>query len=204
MHNRKTKSFLIVCIVIILVACEQPKLRELSNSDVVVAFGDSLTAGLGVNEIYSYPSVLSELTGFKIVNSGVSGETTEEGLERLPTVIQKHKPKLLLLLEGGNDILRNNNYEHIERNLDEMIQLASKRDIEVVLIGVPEKKLFSNSAPFYKQLAEKYDLIYEPKLVGRIMRSPSMKSDSVHFNQKGYKEMAEGIYDLLSKNGAFR
>lgn len=189
---------------IILVACEQPKLRELSNSDVVVAFGDSLTAGLGVNEIYSYPSVLSELTGFKIVNSGVSGETTEEGLERLPTVIQKHKPKLLLLLEGGNDILRNNNYEHIERNLDEMIQLASKRDIEVVLIGVPEKKLFSNSAPFYKQLAEKYDLIYEPKLVGRIMRSPSMKSDSVHFNQKGYKEMAEGIYDLLSKNGAFR
>lgn len=57
-----------------------------------------------------------------------------------------------------------------------MIQLAADRDIEVVLLGITEKKLFSNAAPFYKELAEKYDLPYEPKLIGRIMRSPSMKA----------------------------
>ena len=73
----------------------------------------------------------------------------------------------------------------------------------MVLIGVPEKSLLFKTAPFYKELAEEYNLVYEPKLVGRLMRSPSKKSDSVHFNKAGYKEMAEGIYDLLSKNGAF-
>ena len=203
MQNRNRRSFLFICIVVILVGCDKPRLRELGSSDVVVAFGDSLTAGLGVSQDYSYPSVLSELTGFKIVNSGVSGETTEEGLKRLPTVIEEHNPSLILLIEGGNDILRNKNYQHIEQNLGAMIQLARDRDIEVVLVGVPEKKLFSNAAPFYKELAEKYDLPYEPKLIGRIMRSPSMKSDTVHFNKVGYKEMAKGIYDLLSENGAF-
>ena len=122
----------------------------------------------------------------------------------MPTVIEEHKPSLIILLEGGNDILQNKNYEGIENNLSEMIQLILDQDIEVLLVGVPEKRLFSSSAPFYKELAEKYDLIYLPKLIGRIMRTPSLKSDAVHFNNEGYKEMAEGIYDSLSKNGAFR
>ena len=204
MYHRKIRIHLTVFIVALLVACGESKLRELNSGDVVVAFGDSLTSGVGVSEHYSYPSVLSELSGFKIVNSGVSGETTKEGLKRLPTVIEEHKPSLIILLEGGNDILQNKNYEGIENNLSEMIQLILDQDIEVLLVGVPEKRLFSSSAPFYKELAEKYDLIYLPKLIGRIMRTPSLKSDAVHFNNEGYKEMAEGIYDSLSKNGAFR
>ena len=151
----------------------------------------------------SYPSVLAGLSGFEVVNAGISGETTGEGLKRLPQVLDEYSPSLLILLEGGNDILRNKPYDQIERNLDSMISEAKSRGVQVVLIGVPEKKLFSSSAPFYKRLAEKHDLVFESKLVGGLMRSPSKKSDTVHFNKAGYAHMAEAINDLLLENGAF-
>jgi len=197
------RIFLITCLAFILAGCDSPKLNALSSSDIVVAFGDSLTVGVGTNEEYSYPSRLAELSGINVINSGVSGETTSEGLVRLPKVIEEHNPSVLILLEGGNDILQNKDYSQIEQNIDKMIQIALGWGIEVVLIGVPEKSLFSNSAPFYNDLAEKYDLVFDSNLIGGLMRSPSKKSDSIHFNQEGYSEMAEGVYELLSNNGAF-
>lgn len=201
--RKETKLFLTACLAFILVGCDSPKLSPLNSNDVVLAFGDSLTVGLGTNEENSYPRVLSELSGIHVVSSGISGETTSEGLIRLPSVIEAHNPSLLILLEGGNDILQNKDYSLIEQNLDKMIKIALDKDIQVVLIGVPEKSLFSNSAPFYSDLAEKYDLVFESSLIGSLMRSPSKKSDSVHFNKEGYAELAAGIYDLLLLNGAF-
>ncbi|MEE4244796.1 MAG: GDSL-type esterase/lipase family protein [Kangiellaceae bacterium] len=186
----------------LLVACSEQKLTKLDSSDVILAFGDSLTQGVGVNKPYSYPSVLSRLSGLNVVNAGISGETTEEGLQRLASVIEQHNPGLLILIEGGNDILRNKPHAKAKSNLAKMIEIAKSRAIEVVLIGVPEKNLFSQSAPFYSELANEYDLVFDRELIGRLMRSPSKKSDSVHFNKAGYQAMAEGIYDLLVDNGA--
>ncbi len=200
---KEIRIFLIACSFFILAACGSPKLDPLGSGDVIVAFGDSLTAGVGTDKENSYPSKLAELSGFKVVNSGVSGETTSQGLLRFPQVIEQHDPSLIILLEGGNDILKNKNYSEIERNLEAMIKMALDAGIQVVLIGVPEKKLLSNSAPFYSELAKKYDLVVDSNLIGGLMRSPSKKSDPIHFNEKGYAEMAEGIYALLSKNGAF-
>jgi len=197
------RIFLITCLALILAGCDSPKLNALNSSDIVVAFGDSLTVGVGTNEEYSYPSRLAKLSGIKVINSGVSGETTSEGLVRLPKVIEEHNPSVLILLEGGNDILQNKDYSQIEQNIDKMIQIALDGGIEVVLIGVPEKSLFSNSAPFYNDLAEKYDLVFDSNLIGGLMRSPSKKSDAIHFNQEGYSEIAERVYELLSNNGAF-
>ena len=199
----KIKTILALCFTLILVGCDSPKLNPLSPGDVILAFGDSLTAGVGTQKESSYPSVLSRLSGATVINAGVSGETTTVGLNRLPGLIDEHQPGLLILLEGGNDILRNQNYQSIEQNLDQMIRIAQSRGVQVVLIGVPEKSLFSDSAPFYSELAEKYDLAYHPDLVADLMRSPSKKSDPIHFNTEGYAVMAEGIYDLLVDNGAF-
>ena len=185
-----------------LLACDTPKLNELNDSDVIVAFGDSLTEGVGTNKENSYPSVLAKLSGLNVINSGVSGETTSEGLVRLPYVIEEYKPSLLILLEGGNDILQNQSPRTIEQNLEKMILMARNQGIQLVLIGVPEKSLFSSSAPFYNDLAEKYDLVFDSSLIASLLRSPSKKSDSIHFNEEGYALLAEGIYDLLLDNGA--
>lgn len=200
---RPINVILVLAAALFLVGCSSSKLEPLESGDVIVAFGDSLTVGVGAHSENSYPSVLAGLSGFEVVNAGVSGETTGEGLKRLPQVLDEYSPSLLILLEGGNDILRNKPYDQIERNLDNMISEAKSRGVQVVLIGVPEKKLFSSSAPFYKKLAEKHDLVFESKLVSGLMRSPSKKSDTVHFNKAGYAHMAEAIHDLLLENGAF-
>ena len=197
------KLLLIASCICIFIGCDSPKLSSLGSNDVIVAFGDSLTVGVGTTTTNSYPSKLAELTGVTVINSGISGETTSRGLVRLPKVIKAHNPSLVILLEGGNDILQNVNYERIERNLDEMIRLILDSGAQVVLIGVPEKKLLSNSAPFYRDLAKKHDLVFDSSLIGGLMRTPSKKSDPIHFNEAGYAEMAEEIYTLLSKNGAF-
>ena len=200
-HHVK-KIVFISFLALVVTACDSSKLKELNKNDVIVAFGDSLTEGVGTVQEHSYPSILAKLSGLNVINAGVSGETTGEGLLRLPEVIERYQPSLLILLEGGNDILRNKSATTIQKNLDSMITIALEKGIQVVLIGVPEKRLFSSSAPLYENLAEKYDLVFDSHLIASLMRNPSLKSDSVHFNKEGYATLAEGIYALLADNGA--
>jgi len=182
--------------------CGGAQLQALSSDDVIVAFGDSLTAGKGVSQEHAYPAMLSEITGKKVVNAGVSGETTAEGLERIATVLDEEAPALLILFEGGNDILRNQDLSKTESNLDAMIVMAKERGIQIALVGLPRKQLFSSTAQFYSDLAESHDLPIEDEIVASLLRQPTMKSDSVHFNRTGYRALAQAIADMLEKAGA--
>ena len=155
-----------------------------------------------MSEGQSYPSVLARLSGKTVINAGVSGETTAQGLKRLPEWLEKHTPELLILLEGGNDILQNRDSMLIKQDLQQMIEIARHYGVQVVLLGVPEKRLFSDSAPLYGELAKAHDLAFDGETIARLIRSPSKKSDSVHFNAAGYAALAERIYALLSKEGA--
>lgn len=188
-------------IVFALQGCGSSKLAPLNNG-TILAFGDSLTVGVGTSEENSYPAVLAKLTGLEVVSSGVSGETTAQGLERLPDELERVQPDLVILIEGGNDILQNKDFAETRQNLQQMIEMIRAQGIQLVFIGVPEKSLFSDSAPFYKELAEQYDLVFDASLIASLQRSPSLKSDAVHFNEEGYREMAEQIYALLQDNGA--
>lgn len=178
------------------------KLPELSSSATVLAFGDSLTAGNGVATSNAYPAVLQTMLSRKVINSGVSGETTAEGLIRLPGVLRETRPDLLVLLEGGNDILRSKSLSKTKDNLGRMIQMAQKQNVAVVLVSVPTKSVLSKSAPFYAELAEEYDVPLEKSIIASLLRNPSMKSDPLHFNAAGYKALAEAIHDLMDDRGA--
>jgi len=193
----------IALVAIALAGCGDPKLTPLGQHSVILAFGDSLTAGKGTSVDFAYPAVLAELSGRKVINAGISGETTAEGLERLPAVLQGSTPDLLILMHGGNDILRNLGAAAAKANLRAMIELATGRGMQVVLIGVPEKKLLSSSAPYYQELADEYDLVFEKGMVSSLLKKPSLKSDSVHFNAAGYREIASRVYKLLKEHGAF-
>lgn len=181
---------------------DEQKLPELAPEATILAFGDSLTAGKGVSVSNAYPAVLQKILSRNVVNSGISGETTSEGLSRLPGVLDKENPDLLLLLEGGNDILRNQDLAATKRNLSAMIQLAKQRDIPVVLIGVPKKSLLGKTAGFYFELAEEHEIPLQDTIIGKLLRDQSMKSDSVHFNTKGYAALAQALADLLREQGA--
>lgn len=187
---------------ICLQGCEQPKLAPLPEEATILAFGDSLTLGVGADSSMSYPQVLARLSGVRVINAGVSGEVTSEGLARLPQMIDETRPDLMILLEGGNDILRNQDPELTKKNLAAMIEMAQDQGIDVVLIGVPAKRIFSDVAAFYKDLAAHYQLVFEDSLIASLLRKSHYKSDAIHFNEKGYRVMAEAIHELLVDNGA--
>lgn len=196
-------SWLILITLFIISACSKPYFTKLSSDGVILAFGDSLTAGNGTSLENSYPSVLSQISGHKVINAGISGETTEQGATRFAQVLEETHPQLVILMEGGNDILRNINPQETKRNLENMIKQAQLRHIQIMLVSIPNKSLFSSHAEFYDDLAKQYNLLLDDNSIAKLEKSPEYKSDEVHFNQQGYKVLAERFYDLLKKNGAF-
>lgn len=204
---QKRLSIILLSIMLLMVACSDVKLSPIPADSPILAFGDSLTRGKGVELVDSYPSVLARLSGREVINAGISGEVTKAGLQRYASVLDKHRPSLVILLEGGNDILRNNDLRQTKQNLAAMIELTRDRGIAMILVGVPSKSLFSDTAPFYRELAEQYQselyqLIFADELIADLLRTPAYKSDMVHFNQLGYQKMAEQLHQLLIEHGA--
>jgi acyl-CoA thioesterase-1 len=176
-----------------------PRVSPLGPNDVVVAFGDSLTYGTGASEAESYPVVLGQLIGRKVVRAGVPGEMTAGGLARLESVIEEHRPALVIVGLGGNDMLRKVNDAQIKDNLRKIIQALQARGISVVLFGVPKPALVTSAPEFYEELAKEFNIPYEGKIVTSVLYRPDEKSDPIHPNAKGYRRMAEAFADLLKK-----
>ncbi|MGB8339721.1 MAG: arylesterase [Burkholderiales bacterium] len=178
-------------------------LPRLSANDVVLAFGDSLTYGTGANENESYPAILANLIQRKVIRAGVPGETSAEGLRRLPEVLDEHIPRLMILCLGGNDFLRKMSEQQVENNLRDMIKLARTRGIAVVMLGVPKPALFGGgSVDIYRKLAQEFNLPIEENIFGDVLHKNELKSDTIHPNAKGYRVVAEAVAGLLKKAGA--
>lgn len=192
---------LIIIASILLAGCSQ-QLTPLTPNVPILAFGDSLTAGYGVAPADSYPAALAQLSNHPVINKGISGETTAQGLARFSQVIAETKPALIILMEGGNDILQNLNPAQTKANLNQMITIAKQNNIQILLIAVPEKSLFSSAAGFYKELAQENKLPLDDNSIAELEKDPRYKSDYVHFNQQGYKLLAEKIHQDLMEYGA--
>ena len=123
-------------------------------------------------------------------------------IERLPGVLDRVRPDLLILCHGGNDILRSLDLAAARNNLAAMLDMAAERGIPVVLLGVPEMRLFSNVAPFYDELAEQYAVIYLDDALAKLLRNPRYKSDPIHLNAAGYRALAQAIHERLVEEGA--
>jgi len=189
---------------LLLCACgdQTPKIL-LADEAIFLAFGDSITYGTGANKQQSYPAVLSELSGHRVINAGIPGEVTAQGRQRLPGLLDKYKPALLILCHGGNDLLRRLNAANTKANLEAMIDSAGQRNIPVLLIGVPSfGVLFLESNVIYNEVAEKYALLYEGEVLPRVESDPELKSDRIHPNAGGYRKMAMAVYELLRDSGA--
>jgi lysophospholipase L1-like esterase len=195
-----------LCLSISLTNCSDktPLLSPLENEAIILAFGDSLTYGTGVNSTtQSYPAVLSKLTGLSVINKGIPGEVSGEGIKRLAKVLQETRPNLVILCHGGNDIIRKLGKAQLKNNLGNMIELIQSTGAEVVLVGVPNFNLMLNVPDFYTELAATYNIPIELTILPKLERNPQMKSDQIHPNVKGYSLMAESINNLLHESGAF-
>jgi lysophospholipase L1-like esterase len=188
----------------LLAACSggQPKLARLAPDAVVLAFGDSLTAGVGANPGESYPARLEALIARKVLSSGVPGETSAAGLARLPAALDEAKPQLVILCEGGNDFLQKLDEAQAASNLRAMVRLAQSRGAQVVLIAVPKPGLLPSPADFYAVVAKELAVPNEETALKKILTDNSLKSDLVHPNAAGYARLAEAVATLLRKTGA--
>ncbi len=203
-YLRAIRYCCLLLVIAALSACSDrsPELPRLGPDDIVLAFGDSLTYGTGASEGESYPEILAGLIGRTVVASGVPGERTAGGLARLARVLDVHRPRIMLLCLGGNDMLRKVGADETEANLRQMIETARERGVAVVLIGVPKPALFGGAAEFYQRIADDYTLAYEGDALTRILRDNEYKSDPVHPNAQGYRKLAIALAEVLKNGGA--
>jgi acyl-CoA thioesterase-1 len=187
-----------------LCACGGPKatLPRLPSDAVVLAFGDSLTYGTGAGRSDSYPAVLEGAIGRKVVNAGVPGETSAQGLERLPEAIDEAKPALLVLCHGGNDFLRRLDEARAADNVRSMIRIARDKGVPVVLLATPRPSLPPAIPEFYAAIAAEMAVPYEEAIMRTVLTDNRLKSDLVHPNAQGYAQIAAAVEALMRRSGA--
>lgn len=189
---------LLLFILLFMAGCDQqPQLRPLATDARILAFGDSLTYGTGTTREQSYPAVLQGLLQREVINAGIPGEVSAAGRERLPQLLQREQPQLVILTHGGNDFLRRLDLQATKANLQTMIDSCRQSGAEVVLVGVPQFGLFLSPAPFYAELTEANGLPYLDETLSDILSDRDLKSDTIHPNAKGYRLLAEALAELI-------
>lgn len=191
--------------VCILIASGGPA-RAADTRPLIAAFGDSLTAGYGADPGQSYPDHLQRALdklgySYRVVNLGVSGETTSDGLARAATVIAQ-KPRLAILEFGGNDGLRGLPIVTTRANLDQMISLFEAAHIRVLLAGITLPPNYGQDyiRPFqtmYRDLALKHHVALIPFLLEGVFEHGLFQQDGIHPNAEGYAFVAGTVLRYL-------
>lgn len=207
MHFQRLLSvWLLIVSLTLLPACgdsSQTSLRSLSPDAVILAFGDSLTFGTGADpQTESYPAILTELSGRTVINAGVPGEVSREGLARIETLLTQHQPQLVLLCHGGNDLIRKLSESELRQNLTGMVERIRAHGAEVVMLSVPKPGLFLKAAPVYQEVAHALQVPLENDIIPDIESDTALKADPIHPNARGYRLLAERMHELLSQSGA--
>lgn len=177
------------------------------NRPRIVAFGDSLTAGLGVAAEEAYPARLQRRLDeqglrYRVINAGVSGDTTAGGVRRMDWVL-KSRPDLVILELGGNDGLRGLNLDETKANLERIIKRCQDASVTVILAGM---KLPPNYGTEYTKgfeaifpaLAKQYRLTLIPFFLDGVAGSASLnQADGIHPTSEGYRIIADKVMETV-------
>jgi acyl-CoA thioesterase I len=183
---------------------------SISASDTrprIVAFGDSLTAGLGVQAVESYPAQLQRRLDslgyrYRVINAGVSGDTTAGGLRRVPWILN-NKPELVILELGANDGLRGLPVDQTQSNLRQIIRQLQESGTTVVLAGMklPPNYGQDYTASFeamYRMLAKECQLLLIPFFLEGVGGSSTLnQADGIHPTKEGYEVIVEQVLKVL-------
>lgn len=176
------------------------ELVPLADKAVVLAFGDSLTSGIGGSG-ENYPQRLVSLIGHDVINAGVPGETTAQGRERLAAVLHDSRPGLLILCLGVNDFLRGVPVAQIGANLGAMLDLAADASVPVLLLAVPAPGAMQID-PLFAGLARPGQVRVDLHAMADTLMQPALKAGLVHPNAEGYRRIAAAVAQSLRDSGA--
>jgi acyl-CoA thioesterase-1 len=174
---------------------------------VIVAFGDSLTAGLGVTPENSYPARLqaklrAEGYAYRVVNAGASGDTTAGGLRRVDWAL-KNTPDIVIVALGANDALRAQDLASVRANLDAIVTRFQKAGARVLLVGmeVPPNygdRYASDFRRLYAEVARKRGVAFMPFLLDGVAGNAALnQSDGIHPTVEGYRIIVDHLWPYL-------
>ena len=184
------------------------KTNKLDDVNEILLFGDSLMSGYGLKEKQTLSIILEndlKEAGYniKVVNGSVSGDTSEDGLDRIEEYTSDSDIDLIVLGLGANDMLRRINPDQTESNLRNIIEIIKTNNIDIILAGMRAaptnglayKKKFDDIFP---KLAKEYDLILIPFLLKKVALNPKLnQSDGIHPNYEGAKVISETIRESI-------
>ncbi len=178
-----------------------PEAFKLTSASTILAFGDSLTYGIGGSGT-DYPQRLQQLLGITIINAGSPGDTTLTGAGRFSRTLSRTKtpPDLIILCLGINDFYRNVPLPAMRQSLITILDQAATAAIPVLLVGVngPGQRQ-ANS--LYSELAAREAVYPDNHSLVRVLNNPSLKTDLVHPNSEGYKVLADSIAERIVELG---
>lgn len=174
----------------------------------IIAFGDSLTAGFGLSDEQSYTTLLQRKLDesgyrYRVVNAGVSGDTSAGGARRIDWALQSGNVKILILELGGNDGLRGLPVAEMKKNLEVVIQRAQSAGVTVLLAGMEAPPNFGAAYTVefrqaFRDLAKEYKTPFIPFVLLGVGGNPKMNQpDGIHPNAEGEKVMTETVWRAL-------
>jgi acyl-CoA thioesterase-1 len=203
------RLFLIAAIVL-LAACSKVKEEVIPPGSHVLALGDSLTEGAGVTPQEAWPNLLAGKTNWIVINGGVSGDTSGGALQRLPPLLEEHKPVLVLVTLGGNDMLRHLPEQETIANLEKILALIKAHGAKPVLLATPNPSLMGaafrnlSAADFYRKVADAQKVPLIKDAIADVISDPQLKGDPLHPNAAGHMLLSEKIYKELKSIGYVR
>ena len=184
-------------------------MTSLIQAQTILVVGDSISAGFGINPEESWVALLedklpAENPQYMLVNASISGDTTTNGVTRLPNLLEKYQPEITIIELGGNDGLRATPPARIADNLSKMIELSKEANSDVLLVGIQLPPNYGDAylarfLAIYPELAEKHDVTTLPSIVEKVGGNPDlMQSDGIHPNQAGQPLMLEAVWEKLA------
>lgn len=173
----------------------------------VLALGDSLTFGQGARPEQSWPAVLAGLTGWRVHNAGRNGDTTADGLTRLPGLLEEGPWDAILIGLGGNDMLRRMPAATTRANLLALAQRAKAHTAHSALIATPEPSAGAalmgllEDAAFYREVADEAGLPLIASAYATALSDEAQRSDRIHANAAGYRAIGEAVHARLKELG---
>lgn len=202
------KLSLVVLLSLFIAACgEEQRYTPLPKTATVAILGDSLSYGTGAEKGQDYPSLLAANTGWNIINAGVPGDTSADGLERLQYLLDNHEIDLLIVELGGNDFLRRVPEAETMNNLKSILTEIKANNIQPLLVAIPEFSPFGAAVgslsdhKLYAQLAKETNTPLIKDIFSDVLGKNALKADPIHPNAEGYRIVEENLRKALTKMG---
>jgi acyl-CoA thioesterase-1 len=208
------KAVILITIFILggLIACGESETETREHKlpqyeGTIAAVGDSLTEGQGVAEEFAYPALLEEKLQshgyrYRVVNAGISGETSSGTLARINWILTL-KPHIVILVIGANDGFRGIDPELIKSNILNIIKTLRENNVVIVLGGMQMvqnlgKDYTTAFANIYPEVARAEDVIFIPFFLSGVAANRALnQADGIHPTKEGYRKIVDSIYPYV-------